>query len=286
MADIKSVRVTVVEPASGDARRADDGTNVKIQKGAPVKLEAAVDPADSEVKWSWTASASATPSSTSSTLEIPSFGDENVGSYVAVATASDDASRKKQSDPQRIELKTEDSPSSPPAVVEVEKGEFDANFAIATGSVLGLIALIGVALLVGNVSVDLPTLNADTAPKSGSYAERVRTVAVVTGLLAGVVALAAGIWLAALEVRGRLRKPEEAAGARVTLDTETIDPKAIGGVVEGAFKEGAKVLDAASKLRGTVAVLVVAALLLFGAMWTTGRPSENLSPSPTATETP
>lgn len=140
-------------------------------------------------------------------------------------------------------------------VAEVEVGEYDGTFAVVSGVVAAVVAAAAVFFLVRGVSLDL----SDKA----SYAEQLRTIAVVAAVCVGVVLLAAGTWLAALEVRGRQR-------ARAV----TVRPAAAGLAADEVAGAVAKVLESASKMRGTVAVLVAGTALMLGALWAVGQPAD------------
>jgi hypothetical protein len=149
-------------------------------------------------------------------------------------------------------------------------GEYDPAFSITSLVVVALATVATVILLRRGLSLRLPSIT-DAIPASGTYAERVRAYAVVAVTCAGIFALGFGAWLAALEVRGRLRKSSA--------------PKIVVSDDRGLVDEIPKILESASKMRGTVAVLVAAVALLLGSLWAVGQTPDPRSTTPSTTST-
>jgi hypothetical protein len=276
VADLKAT--LSVEGAVAD-QAADGSLSAKVANGTHVKLKATVQPAGTDVTWSWTKDATSLTTQTSDTYEFD-LDDQTKGSYTAQATPKDGGAAVAtnavtlQLDPgaspapQPTGPTTSDSDGGKPA--ELEVGEYDGAFTYITLAVVAAVTAVGLYVLATSSAIELPGLNAK-APEFGTFAERLRTFVVVAVLIAGIAALAVGGWLAALEVRGRLRRtvklPQAAAERAATIDVP-------------------KILDSASKLRGTIAVLASAVALLLGALWTVGRtpsPSDNSTTTPSTT---
>lgn len=176
----------------------------------------------------------------------------------------------------RVELKKKSQessslsqPAQASAVSEVKVGEYDGAFAAWAGAVLTVLTAVGLILLARSISLRFPALDSPP-PNAISYLEQLRGFAVVAATYAGIIALAVGAWLAALEVRGRLSLRKR------TLVTRGVTPS------RGPL-DVVEILNASSKLRGTIAMVVAAVALLLGALWTTGRFPGAASPTPTVT---
>jgi hypothetical protein len=200
------------------------------------------------------------------------IGDDEAGygTYEVEATAPNSTVKK----PAKIKLsKKAAAADTGGGTNEIEVGEYDPKFAAAAGGVIGALAIIGIVAFVSQASIKLPNIE-QTIDDVAAYSSRLRGLAVVASLGTGVVLLAIGSWLASLEVRGRLR-----AQRTVTL------PAAAGS--RGTMEDAAKLLEAASKLRGTIAVLASGAALFLGALWAVGTADDPPSSAPAAgSETP
>lgn len=261
MAELADVKLTVT---GAEADEAADGALTVTLPASPtteIKFTATAEPAGATVtKWTWSKDGVVLEDQTTPQYTLQ-YTDQLAGEYIVKATPP--TGEAKPSNVVKLTTATEggatDSDGGGAGVVETSVGEFDPAFAYVTLAIFG--AAIGAALILlnQNISLSLPKLT--DVPKSGTYAERLRTYAVVAAVCAGVFALGVGTWLAALEVRGQLRK------------TVTV-PADAGEETRGLTEEFSKILDSASKLRGTVAVLVAGVVLLLGALWSVGRASE------------
>ena len=253
-ADEGVVDLVLVEPdVSSTAASAGSRDLVASVPVGPVKLSASANPAAAaDAKWDWKRDGEVVKPDHTSEYAFD-FTAELIGEYMAVAKPSGRESNK-------LMLKVASDPKKNDAAVELEVGEYDWKFAAAAGIAILTVTVVGIALLTQSVSLRLPGLSGN-APATGTYEERVRGFVVIVVVCIGMFALAIGMWLAALEVRGRLRKERKVEVPAVAV--------ADGG--RGALEDAAKFLDAASKLRGTVAVLVAATALLLGALWAVTR---------------
>jgi hypothetical protein len=219
-----------------------------------VLLTAKAEPAGETVNWTWTKDGKAVEGVADATLSV------QVGTQAVVVTATAKSAAdgtSKTSDPLTLEPKAATPAANAGAagegagdpVSELAVGEYDPQFALVAGATLGFLAVLVILLLNGFV--------ADT--HGGSAAEQLRLVAVTGAMYVGALLLAAGAWLAAIETRGRAR--------RVAVSARSAPHR-------GATAEDVgKVLDAARRLRGTIAVLAAGTALLLGALWTVGRAS-------------
>ncbi len=271
MAEIKKVILHV----AGEELIPDRDTGaIEKQMSGPgkVKLMAELEPSDAgAVKWEWKENGSVIEGA-GNEREVEYAGQGDI-TYTVTATSAGNASVKESN---RVVLKGKGASSggqlqaSTSDVVEVETGEYDPKFAGWVGFVLAVFAAGGLVLLAIPITLAFPAHDSP-APNAVSYLERLRGFAVIAATFAGIALLALGGWLAALEVRGRLRRTPVVTGRAVTLrDLSNIE----------------KVLTAAGKLRGTIAVLVSAVTLLLAALWTTGRTQgAEVTPEPTTTPT-
>jgi hypothetical protein len=159
-------------------------------------------------------------------------------------------------------------------VVEVEVGEFSRAFAVLSFIPL-FVVIVGVVGLAGwiGLQVGIPALTYSTGDEValvplGTISERVGAVVVLVTTAVGTALLLFGTWFAALEVRGRLRLNPK------------VGVKSLG--VPISLKDLAPIVDAASKLRGTIAVILAGTLVLLGSLWgVTG--IDPSTPNPTET---
>jgi hypothetical protein len=150
--------------------------------------------------------------------------------------------------------------TEPQGVAEVEIGEYDREFTWLSFGVI-------IALTVGGLFFAFKDLNLRLPGKSdtvttGTFAERLRTLAVVVALSLGIVATGFGIWLAGLEVRGRLRARAKLSGPAGLTENDK----------RGAIDKASDIITAASKARGTIAVMLAAVAFIVGALWAVGHP--------------
>jgi hypothetical protein len=272
MADVTKVSLTLT------GAEATSGTGDELLAAVPtspithVTLTASATPANAVVTWAWTKDDTPIANQTKATYDFD-YTEQTAGGYVATATATSDSSTAKSN---KVTLSTassvatDDKKTAASGVVDVEIGEYDSAFAYLTLVVIVGLAILALFVLTHEVHLGLPSLTAKK-PNTGTYAERLRAYAVVGVVCAGFFALAVGTWLAAMEVRGRLRR------RTITLPA-TADHR-------GLAEDVSKVLDSASKLRSTIAVLVAGVALLLGALWAVGQTPDPTKPEPTTTTT-
>lgn len=275
MGDLVGVTLKV---EGAEASQKPDGSlsaEVPADASKTITLKAATNPADVTVTWSWTKDETPLPSQDGPTNSFP-FTDQTKGTYVVTAKAADGTT--KNSNAVTLSPLGPVSPGASgdsaagaaagQAVVEAEIGEYDAKFAYVTLAVLVGLTVSVLFLLTKGMGLRLPGLAAE-APKSGTYGERLRAYAVFATASGGLVALGLGCWMAAIEARGRLRR-------KVSLSA----PAATGS--RGVAEEAAKILDAASRLRGTIAVIVAAVVLMLGALWAVGQAPDSANTTSTS----
>lgn len=272
------VDISVKLEIAGEDIEADETTGAikkEMTESRTLKLKATVEPADVvPTQWVWEKNGSDIDGDADE-LEIEYTKGEDV-SYRAKATPP--GGTPKPSNRVRLSPKAsapaqpnpEQAPPAGGAVDEIEVGEYDRGFAVLAGLGIAVLTAVALCTLLKDINLEFPA--GDSAPPKGvSYLERLRGFAVVAATSAGIVALGIGSWLAALEVRGRLKKVIRPAAKDKDRAFGVTDPS-----------ELVKVL---SKLRGTVAVLVAAVTLLLGALWTTGRTPGAADPTPSPTPT-
>jgi hypothetical protein len=247
-----------------------DGTLEIELPQSDVTLKVTHEPEGEEIeKWQWKKGEPGDPVGSSKDTYPVEFSGEGSETYFVEVTPK--SGQMKASN--KVVLKAKEKGAPDKGVSEIEIGEYDKAFARASGIVFAVLAIAGLFLLIRDVSLELPGLTGD-APTSGTYSERLRAFAVIGSLGMGIPLLAAGAWLASLEVRGRLRRP-----VTVTLASDTEAKR-------GAIDEVSKVLDSATKLRGTVAVLVAGTALILGTLWATREATpEQGSSSSSSTDT-
>lgn len=280
MSEITKVLLTVGGPESESGI---DGIVTATVPTAPetrVTLKATVEPPDATVTaWSWKKNDADLLPSDGDEYVIDKFTTQFEGSYVATATAGGESKTSNVvvlSAKADTETDAEDGGDSDgeAKVKEVNVGEYDPVFAYASLVAVVILASMALVFLNGNITVELPRLTGN-APESGTYAERIRAYAVVAASTAGLLALLVGAWLAAVEVRGRVRRT-------VAVTAPSADPAASG---RGTAEDVSKILEAASRVRGTIGVLVSAVALLFGALWAVGQSPDAASGTSTTTIT-
>ncbi|WP_436500723.1 hypothetical protein [Actinokineospora sp. HUAS TT18] len=169
-------------------------------------------------------------------------------------------------------------------VVEAEVGELDNVFLLLTG----IAAAVGIAALIALTARHIRFINNLTAAWSEeTFAVRsAGQLQFVIGM-AGVGLLLGGLWLAALETRGRLR---------------AADRPRVRGMGKEVGDAAVAVLKTMTRARGTIAVLFVGMVLALAALWaatsmatpdtedepktppsTTAPPSTTSDPAPTTT---
>lgn len=168
-------------------------------------------------------------------------------------------------------------------VAEIGPGELDKPFLIGTSvfiAVLALLVLGGAGYLISRIKLtDTTQVVGVDKWVSGTNAEAIAGVTQLLAVAAGTVLVFVGGWLAALEVRGRLRRKL----------TTTVSGRAAvtRGVATDAGEAAAKVIEVLKGARGTIAVLSVGAILIFGALFAATQVAEDShGPATPSTPTP
>ena len=149
------------------------------------------------------------------------------------------------------------------SVAEISIGQYDERFAERSGWVVaGLAGAVVLVLLLVSLLTLLP---ADEGPAAGTWIERVRAVVVIGIAAAGVITLLAGVWMAVLEVRGRLRSTVQIS-APASDDTissaengSTVDVGSVVGELRDTLASTVKEFRTA---RGTIVAIVTGMVLL------------------------
>jgi hypothetical protein len=162
------------------------------------------------------------------------------------------------SEPIKMKIDGAASDSEGDKLVETQVGEYDKAFAKASGAVLAGFAVafaLAVAWAIGwAMPFGLGILKVLTEkPYFGTWGERTATVAQVMVMGLGAIVVLAGVWMAAMEVRGRQRS------ILVPITGTGLDNRDASTEVIGAFSKLAKDLKGA---RGTIATLVIGAILV------------------------
>lgn len=160
-------------------------------------------------------------------------------------------------------------------VNETSIGGYDKVFTYVLLAIV-VVACLAISLAVWTVvqRILLPNSAETGVELFGTWAERTAAITILVALGAGVVVLLLGAWLAALETRGRLH-------LRVPVE------KTRGGVSE-SLKALAEVIEKFKTVRGSIAVLIVGAVVVGAACWAAASMATiGNSPSPTGgTESP
>lgn len=155
------------------------------------------------------------------------------------------------------------------SVAEISIGQYDERFAERSGSVLaGLACAVVLVLLLVSLLTLLPT---DDGAATGTWIERVRAVVVIGIAAAGVIALLAGVWMAVLEVRGRLRSTvqisaptsDDSVGSLGTDGGSRVDVGSVVGELRDTLTSTVREFRTA---RGTIVAIVTGTLLLLLAL--------------------
>lgn len=248
--------------------------------GATIELVATIEPEDSAATYAWTRGGNAVPDGVDGTLRIPSVGDADRVVYEVTASSSNKVIGKATIEVAKPDpaAPTPTPTPTPPGTIEIEPGQWDWAFAVVTGVVVAVATAVALYALTRNIHLKLPPKPGKSAA-APTYSEALRASVVIGVLCLGVVTVALGVWMAGLEGRGRLRRTVTVTPVPVPVDEgkrgTLTDPSA---VLDGA----SKIIDSASKLRGTIAVLVVGAVLILGTLWSVGQPTT----TPPATSQP
>lgn len=271
MADQVSISVNGATEVSGVASPPD---------GATIELVAKIKPEDPSATYAWTRDGTAIPGGVDGTLPIPSVGDGDRAVYEVTASSSNNVIDKatiEVAEPDPAAPTPTPTPT-PPGSIEIEPGEWDAAFAWVTGVVVAVAAAVALYALTRNIQFKLPPTPSKSAA-APTYSEALRAIVVIGVLCLGIVSVALGVWMAGLEGRGRLRRTVTVTSVPIPVDEgkrgALPDPAA---VLDGA----SKIIDSASRLRGTIAVLVVGVVLILGTLWSVGQPTT----TPPATSQP
>lgn len=170
-------------------------------------------------------------------------------------------------------------------VSEVAAGEYDPHFTLLAGIFLGLALsavmaagwLSSASLLPLDEPLPVPTGGASVAALDSTQhvATRTKSLVQVATLFAGILCVAVGAFLAALEARGRLRRD-------TSQPVETI---------RGPLGELVNLLEPLRRMRGTAIAFGLGAVLILASLFTVTTatlvvdpaPSASLTPSPTST---
>lgn len=233
--------------------RTDSGIGA-VPSGTKIKLQVSPTAADDTVKWEL---GSKEQAGKDATLEITVDGN-TAGMYTATVTHKAGGSDTAQFD---VSLAAESKPF------------YEAEFATTVAIVIGTVSVLVLAIGAGRI---IDKSGADWNATGGNLMFAAALTLPV--LVLGGLALAVGLFMAAVEWRGRFQ-------------AEARKPAGRPGIVP-ALPEGVdKIIESIGKLQGATLVLVVATLLLLGSIWGVASsaagtaPSPSPSPSPTAGST-
>lgn len=194
-----------------------------------------------------------TDSPRSRAIEIAIDGPESHGAY----TASSSSSRSNSvslGDTDAVAAATEEGRG---LLTEIEIGE--ANRPFAFFSLLVLAAFAGAIIFitwrtVSRITLPWSVVVPEDETAFGTWAERSASIVDMITLTGGLVTILLGAWLAAIEMRGRIR-----IRTTVSLDAKTGERRALD--VESGEAIGA-VLGKARRFRGAIAVVVAGVLVV------------------------
>ncbi|WP_406048116.1 hypothetical protein [Kribbella sp. NBC_00889] len=219
---------------------------LQVPSGTEVTLTAGVDPVDpaNPARFEWNRDGAALAAGTPNPY-VFSAAEDSWGEYQVIATVN--GSTLTSAAVSLTERAAEEQPKPDTTVAEVAPGEYDPKFALISGIAAGLAAVLTGGLLVYLLlDIDLPgtiSIVGDNQQVTGTWAQRFSGILALVLVVIGAILIFGGLWLAALETRGRLRA-QQAIAERGALD----------GVAE--------VLDKAKGLRGTIAVLAAGVAIL------------------------
>lgn len=159
------------------------------------------------------------------------------------------------SKPIRITVEGDGNGTNPDKPAELEVGEYDQEFAGKTGAAFRTLAFVLAAYVGWIILWTMPVGGAGTQG-GGTWNERVVAAGSALVLGVGLLAVLTGVWMAALEVRGRQR-------SRVVGSSG--GSRGLGGIDVADIERLTKALG---KARGTVAAFVVGIILILIAMAT------------------
>jgi hypothetical protein len=205
----------------------------------------------------------ATPDTAKGSSSASFTGAKDEASFVARVKGSTKPSQTSLPVQVKVKPATPPTPTGDKTVVDVEVGEFDPLFTVISGAIFATFAVL-VVLFAHSIieKVGVPPFQLLTAEQIplGSWTERIGAVVVLATTTVGTVLLLIGAWLAALEVRGRLRRKDEQGKTIRAVSVKK-------GLALPSAEDLAKVMDAAGKLRGTIAVLFAGVAILLGSLW-------------------
>lgn len=219
---------------------------LKVPSDTEVTLTAEVDPANESATYAWTRAGTPFVPRTAG-KHVFTAGKDSWGEYQVVATVNGTALPPAAVSVVERVAEEQAEPDDEDKVAEIAPGEYDPKFALISGIAAAVAAVLVVLLLtVLMFGIDLPgtvSTVGDNQQITGTWAQRFSGVLALILAAIGAIIIFGGLWLAALETRGRLRA-QQAIAERGALD----------GVAE--------VLDKARLLRGTIAVLSAGVAIL------------------------
>lgn len=189
------------------------------------------------------------------------------------------------------------SDNGPATIVpEVAPGEYDANFAgWAAGAAAIVIAAIIWTTLNAFGNLDVPrtvTTLADKAVISGTFGERIAAGIIEGTLAVGAVMLVAGAFMAALETRGRLRRPDTPFEIKVKVTPGGAAATARGAhpavtAIQATGEVIANLFGKVALMRAVAITLALGGLLVIASLWAaTSYIPSNAPPIATTTSSP
>ena len=240
-----------------------DGGSGPVPKGTGFTLQARVS-GGRETAWKWKLNDQLLPDEASSDLKRDA-SDDTVGNYVAIATVNGEevestAFPVELGDAPTTEPKPEPAPEVPP--------EYHPRFARVTAIfafVLGVIVLWSPASAAWHVG------KSDWKGTDG-HLQLAATLGVPLTVLGGA-AVVVGAWMAAVEWRGRFRKPPEKE-----------EEKKEEARARGVEVDIPQTITAIGKLKGAALVMVVGAALMLGSAWIAKESADQPTPATTTNE--
>ena len=235
--------------AAVSVTRTDSGIEA-VPAGTKIKLQVSPTAADDTVKWQ----RDSTDAGTGATLEI-TVDDSHVGKYTATVTRKAGGS---------------DSATFDVSLAAESKPFYEADFAKNAATVIGVVSIVILAIGAGRI---IDKTGGDWNASGGNLMFAAALTLPV--LVLGGLALAVGLFMAAVEWRGRFQ-------------AEAKQPPGKSRIVPALPDNLDKIIESIGKLQGATLVLVVATLLLLGSIWGVASsaagtaPSASPSPSPSA----
>jgi len=235
--------------------RIDNAPSSPVRAGAHVVLQAVVDPGEGSA-YAWTRNDQPITDATSSEYGFDAVAD-SIGTFKVSAVVDGTRVTSAPVDVTFADPNAPDQVSTSSASAELPP-KFNVLFAV----VVGLAAILIAAFLWHTTNLTTNHLGlSDDDWNALEAGQRLAAQLVVPAIVLGAVAVLVGLWMAAVEWRGRFRDDQTAPRVRGASDVGPI-------------------IDSIGKLRGAALVMVVGAILMLSAAWVAASAAKPAEPAP------